>query len=140
MLIDTSRVIKSQLFPLLTDLYDHIVISLAPGMDETFIQALEALPVQVAVTQQWGSGRYLCLRMVVETTADTLHYVDADRLIRWVELYPDELRKTIAFIQKHEVVVIDQNPEVCEDIYARYGAIAINGNCTDLEIGIHLKA
>lgn len=36
--------------------------------------------------------------------------------------------------QKHEVVVIDQNPEVCEDIYARYGAITINGNTTDIEV------
>lgn len=36
--------------------------------------------------------------------------------------------------QKHEVVVIDQNPEVCEDIYARYGAITINGNSTDIDI------
>ena len=35
--------------------------------------------------------------------------------------------------QKHEVVVIDQNSEVCEDIYARYGAITINGNSTDVE-------
>ena len=36
--------------------------------------------------------------------------------------------------QKHEVVVIDQNPEVCENIYARYGAITINGNSTDIDI------
>jgi trk system potassium uptake protein TrkA len=36
--------------------------------------------------------------------------------------------------QKHEVVVIDQNPEVCEEIYARYGAITINGNTTDIEV------
>ena len=43
------------------------------------------------------------------------------------------LAKTLAN-QKHEVVVIDRNPEVCEDIYARYGAITINGNSTDLEI------
>jgi len=36
--------------------------------------------------------------------------------------------------QKHEVVVIDQNPEVCEEIYARFGAITINGNTTDIEV------
>jgi len=34
--------------------------------------------------------------------------------------------------QKHDVVVIDFNAEVCEEIYARYGAVAINGNSTDL--------
>lgn len=36
--------------------------------------------------------------------------------------------------QRHEVVVIDQNPDVCEDIYAKFGAITINGNSTDIEI------
>jgi len=35
--------------------------------------------------------------------------------------------------QKHDVVVIDQNPGVCEEIYAKYGAISIQGNATDLE-------
>jgi trk system potassium uptake protein TrkA len=36
--------------------------------------------------------------------------------------------------QKHDVVVIDLNPKACEEIYAKYGAITINGNATDLEI------
>ena len=35
--------------------------------------------------------------------------------------------------QKHDVVVIDQDPNVCEEIYAKYGAISIQGNATDLE-------
>jgi len=36
--------------------------------------------------------------------------------------------------QKHEVVVIDQNPAVCEEIYAKSGAITIHGNSTDFEV------
>ena len=35
--------------------------------------------------------------------------------------------------QKHDVVVIDLNAEVCEEIYAKYGAVTINGNATDPE-------
>ncbi len=35
--------------------------------------------------------------------------------------------------QNHDVVVIDIDPEVCENIYSRYGAVTINGNATDLD-------
>lgn len=35
---------------------------------------------------------------------------------------------------KHDVVVIDIDPEVCEDIYASTGALTINGNATDLSV------
>lgn len=33
---------------------------------------------------------------------------------------------------KHDVVIIDQDKVVCEEIYAEYGAVTINGNATDL--------
>ncbi len=35
--------------------------------------------------------------------------------------------------QKHDVVLIDRDHSICEEIYAKYGAIAIEGNATDLE-------
>ncbi len=34
---------------------------------------------------------------------------------------------------KHDVVVIDMNQCVCEEIYAKYGTVSINGNATNLE-------
>lgn len=36
--------------------------------------------------------------------------------------------------QKHDVVVIDVNLAACEEIYANYGTVTINGNATDIEI------
>lgn len=33
---------------------------------------------------------------------------------------------------KHDVVVIDSDVKACEEIYAKYGAVAIHGNVTDL--------
>ena len=36
--------------------------------------------------------------------------------------------------QRHDVVVIDTDPEACKEIYARYGAVVIQGNATDLDI------
>ena len=35
---------------------------------------------------------------------------------------------------KHDVVVIDKDPDVCESIYADTGALTINGNATDIHI------
>ena len=34
---------------------------------------------------------------------------------------------------RHDVVVIDKDSEACEDIYAKYGAVTIQGNASDLE-------
>ncbi len=34
---------------------------------------------------------------------------------------------------KHDVVVIDKDSEVCEDIYANYGAVSITGDATKIE-------
>jgi trk system potassium uptake protein len=36
--------------------------------------------------------------------------------------------------QKHDVVVIDRDHGICEEVYSKYGAVAIHGNATDLEI------
>jgi trk system potassium uptake protein TrkA len=35
---------------------------------------------------------------------------------------------------KHDVVVIDINPDVCEDLYARHGLEAVQGSATDINV------
>jgi len=35
--------------------------------------------------------------------------------------------------RKHDVVVIDMNLAACEEIYANYGIVTVNGNATDIE-------
>jgi trk system potassium uptake protein TrkA len=35
---------------------------------------------------------------------------------------------------KHDVVVIDLDTKACEEVYAKYGAVTINGDATQLEI------
>ena len=104
--------------PQLSEIYDDIVLSLPPDVNEEIKQALEDLPVQYHVTEKWGQGRYRCVQKAVETAADTIHYVDADRLIRWVELRPEELRQTVDFIQKHDCVVIGRT-EAAWDTHPR---------------------
>jgi trk system potassium uptake protein TrkA len=36
--------------------------------------------------------------------------------------------------QKHDVVVVEVDAKACEEIYAKYGAVTINGDATDLGI------
>lgn len=100
--------------PRLTALYDHIVLTLPPEASPKLTAALDALPLRYTVTDTWAEGRYLSLQMALETPADAVHYVDADRLIRWVELYPDELRRTVDFIQDRDCVVIGRTPYAWE--------------------------
>lgn len=35
---------------------------------------------------------------------------------------------------RHDVVVIDVNREICDELAARYGLVAVNGNATDIDI------
>jgi len=35
---------------------------------------------------------------------------------------------------KHDVVVVDSNEEVCDRIYQEYGAVAVNGDATDVNV------
>ena len=35
---------------------------------------------------------------------------------------------------KHDVVLVDVDPDVCRDVYARYGAVTVTGNATDINV------
>ncbi|MFW5855826.1 MAG: potassium channel family protein [Bacillota bacterium] len=41
---------------------------------------------------------------------------------------------TSLLVEKHDVVVIDQDHRVCEKIYAEYGAVTINGDATQIDV------
>ncbi|GAB6100224.1 TrkA family potassium uptake protein [Halanaerocella petrolearia] len=41
---------------------------------------------------------------------------------------------TKKLVEKHDVVVIDLDQEVCERIYSEYGAVSIQGNATNINI------
>lgn len=90
----------------LTRIYDRIVVTLVPDVDPAILRALDGLPLDYFVTDRWGTGRYMCLKRALEIPAEFIHYVDCDRLIRWVELRPDELRDTVAAVQDADYTVI----------------------------------
>jgi hypothetical protein len=96
-----------RLYASLMAIYEQIVIVAPVQADQDALQQAASHPrVITHISDQHGAGRYLALRLGLETDAPHLHYCDFDRLIRWVELYPDELRDTVNLIRQHEMVVI----------------------------------
>jgi hypothetical protein len=87
--------------------YSHRIISLPPTASPAEIEQIKSLAgVQLIVNDDWSHGRYAALKAAFETGADYLHYVDLDRLIRWVETRPDEWIHTLKHIQETDCLII----------------------------------
>lgn len=91
----------------LKPLYSHIVVALKSGEpDEAEIRTwFHSQGIRYQLYDGW-SGRHTVLKLALEANADFIHYVDMDRLVRWVELYPDELKHTVERIPLHDLLLI----------------------------------
>jgi len=97
----------TRLYPQLQAAYTHLIFSLPPTASPQEIEQVRALPdAQVLVNQDWSHGRYNALKAAFDTVADHLHYVDLDRLIRWVETRPDEWQQTLRRIEATDCLLI----------------------------------
>jgi hypothetical protein len=93
--------------PQLQEIYDAITVVLPPEPEAEVWEALQSMPVHAMKMSALGEGRYLALKLALdETDSDHAQYADMDRLIRWVETHPDELRETVAAVQNHDAVMI----------------------------------
>lgn len=90
----------------LQPLYRHFVVAVPPDADAAALALLGALPGLTLVDRDWASGRHAVLRAALATDADYVHYCDGDRLIRWIETQPDELRRTVAAMTTTDCLVI----------------------------------
>lgn len=101
-----------RLYPQLASVYRSLVVTLPPDVDEGIVAALESMArVQPVVTSDWSSGRYLALKMSLETGVDYIHYADFDRLLRWVETYPAEWRQTTQVVVLSDCLVIGRTAQ-----------------------------
>ncbi len=102
---ETGRL--QQLWSQLRDIYGEIIISLPPTLQLEDALAIRNLDgVRAHVNSEWSHGRYMALKLVQDTDATHVHYVDMDRLLRWLETRPDELLQTVERIQTCECLVI----------------------------------
>ena len=98
---------------LLAGEYERMVVSVPPHADAESVAALRTLPgVSVTVTDEWSHGRYVALREAAD--ADHVHYVDGDRLLRWVETRPDEWRSAVAAVRRADCLVIGRTAAAWE--------------------------
>lgn len=96
----------------LTALYAHLIIVVPIDTEDKIVDAVcEHQDVSVV---RYGApndaGRHCALQMALETEVPYVHYCDFDRLLRWTELYEDELRATVNAIQDSDAVMIGRTP------------------------------
>lgn len=88
-------------------IYDHIAITFRVGADDEsqIVQWMTEHNILFDTFEGW-SGRHLVLKKALETNAAFIQYADMDRIVRWVELNPDELRETAQRIQQQDMLII----------------------------------
>ncbi|MBC8170591.1 MAG: hypothetical protein H7X77_02930 [Anaerolineae bacterium] len=98
-------------FSRLQTIYDNIVVAVQagePGTPET-VALLDKFGVPHRPYANW-SGRHTTVKLALETGADYIHYVDMDRLVRWIELRPDELAQIVERLQTVDSLIIGRTP------------------------------
>ena len=95
-----------RLLPQLEAAYAHLVIVLGAGSDPQVLAALQQDErLAVFLVEDWSVGRYTALQKALEAEGEYIHYVDMDRLLRWVETRPDEWQQAVAAIPKVDCLI-----------------------------------
>jgi len=77
-------------------LYEAVVIIVPPDVPDEVIQTVGSLPgIDLHMTAAWRSGKHQSLQRSLETDVEWVHYCDFDRLLHWLECYPEELAALI---------------------------------------------
>ena len=101
-----------RLMPLLRELYVALVVAVPDRADETTTARLTVLGVEAVLrASPWPKGRFLALETAVTFEASHVHYADLDRLIRWAETRPDELRATLVTLESVDALMIGRTPQ-----------------------------
>ncbi|MEW5868737.1 MAG: hypothetical protein AB1894_05625 [Chloroflexota bacterium] len=105
-----------RLLPQLEQAYSGIAISFPPVADAEVVQLflngrLSGRPnLYVIQDQVWDRGRYKALELALRWPATHIHYADMDRLLRWVEVYPEEWSRMVQAIQNSDYLLMGRSP------------------------------
>jgi hypothetical protein len=95
-----------KLLPRLEEVYSRIAVSLPPEVDEHTLEFTSSLPgIKVTITKDWSEGRHASLAAAVDGAAEAIHYVDFDRLLRWVETRPEEWKAAVRSLEGLDCVI-----------------------------------
>jgi hypothetical protein len=104
-----------ELLPLLTNIYESIVLSVPPNLAPDEMTMLEAIPhVLVVANQDWSRGRYTAIQKAVDTCSRHIHYADLDRVLHWVETNPAEWQSVVSRIQETDCLIIGRTEKSFE--------------------------
>jgi hypothetical protein len=93
----------------LAALYSHVCVALIDG-GASDLQLLREIPNAHIVTHApRGQGRYAVMQAAVTTSAHHIHYVDMDRLLRWVETNPAELAQAVERIVQVDCLILGRS-------------------------------
>lgn len=114
-----------RLLPLLEELYVGLLVVFPPAVSSPVLQEAQELgfsiePVEgdpvtgslrrAVMAPEWSWGRYLALKKALLGRAEHLQYADMDRLIRWGETRPDELRSSVEAIERCDCLIFGRTP------------------------------
>jgi hypothetical protein len=110
----------ARMLPRLGDLYQQLVVMLTPDTPlrtQTLLRAAQAtidtgdctLPTGLRYLGRW---RQLALKLALRTSDTTLsfHFCDFDRVLHWVDVYPDELAEVLTHLPAADFTVLGRTP------------------------------
>ncbi|MFQ5616744.1 MAG: hypothetical protein ACE5GO_09860, partial [Anaerolineales bacterium] len=104
-----------RLLPTLAAAYSGLAVSVPPFARREDIDRLRALIGDgLIVTEDWSHGRHAAMQKALEYPCTHVHYVDADRLLRWVETCPEEWQRVVEDVSRAECLVIGRTEAAWE--------------------------
>lgn len=100
-----------RLYPMIAALYSDIVIALLSD-EQAILTALQGYPnVTVIQPAEMAWGRHLAIFTAAEKRRNAIHYIDFDRMLRWLETRPEEVQDIIDLIPQYDCLIIGRAPE-----------------------------
>jgi hypothetical protein len=99
-----------QLLPQLHKAYSDIALALPPNVNaEEALRIQETLGSVPTIPTNWAQGRHAALQRALDFPGDYIHYADMDRLLHWVEAWPEEWQQTVAAIPQSDCLIIGRS-------------------------------
>lgn len=96
-----------RLLPQLRQAYSGMAFALPPEADSQLLLLMESLVGRtVIVPGDWSHGRHAALQKALEHAGEAIHYADLDRLLHWVEAWPEEWQEVLTVIPRTDCLLL----------------------------------
>jgi hypothetical protein len=86
--------------------FSNVVLIMPSDADELAAIAGQMPEVEAVASDRWQHGRTEALKKALEKQTSHILYSDFDRLLHWLEVYPDELAHVLKRVEDSECLVI----------------------------------